>query len=82
MEACTPVFEAGGLSGTIAAIATDRSTALAVTCNPANTTAAKNGNNSISCDAAETGDAASLGDVSMALLVGSLIFAVFAFGGL
>ncbi|KAI4763048.1 hypothetical protein E4T52_04815 [Aureobasidium sp. EXF-3400] len=82
VEACTPILEGGELSGTIAAIATDRSTALAVTCNPANTTAAKNGNNSNTCDAAETGDAVRLGDVSMVLFVGSLVVAVFGFGGL
>jgi hypothetical protein len=86
VEACTPVFEAGGLSGTIAAITTDRSNAQALTCNPANTTAAKNGNNSNSCSAADsqpgTGAAARLGDVSMALLVGSLAIAVFGFGSL
>ena len=82
VEGCTPILEGGELSGTISAIATDRSTALAVTCNPANTTASKNGNNSNTCDAAETGDAARLGDVSMVLFVGSLVVAVFGFGGL
>jgi hypothetical protein len=81
VEACTPYMVADELSGTIAAIATDRSTAEAVTCNPANTTAAKNGNFSNSCSAA-TGAAARLGDVSMTLLIGSLVVAVFGFGSL
>jgi hypothetical protein len=81
VEACTPYMVANELSGTIAAIATDRSTAEAVTCNPANTTAAKDGNFSNSCSAA-TGAAAGLGDVSMTLLVGSLAIAVFGFGSL
>jgi hypothetical protein len=82
VEACTPYLLAGELSGSVGAIVTDRSSALAVTCNPANTTAAKNGNNSNSCDAAETGDAETLGGVSMILLVGSLVVAVFGFDGL
>ncbi|KAI4838102.1 hypothetical protein E4T44_08205 [Aureobasidium sp. EXF-8845] len=86
VEACTPYIVADELSGTIGAIATDRSTAEAVTCNPANTTAAKNGNFSNSCSATDsqpgTGAAARMGDASMALLVGSLAIAVFGFGSL
>jgi hypothetical protein len=84
VEACTPYIVASELSGSIAAIATDKSTAEAVTCNPANSTAAKNGNNSNSCSAADsaTGDAAGLGHASMALLVGSLVLGVFGFGSL
>lgn len=81
VEACTP-FPPGGdveLSGTTAAITTDRSTAEALTCNPANTTAAQNGNYSNSCSTAdmqpEEGAASGLGGVSLVLLFGSLLVA-------
>ncbi|THV89796.1 hypothetical protein D6D26_09643 [Aureobasidium pullulans] len=81
VEACTP-FPPGGdveLSGTTAAITTDRSTAEALTCNPANTTAAQNGNYSTSCSTAdsqpEEGAAGGLGGVSLVLLFGSLLVA-------
>jgi hypothetical protein len=86
VEACTPYIVAGELSGTPTAIASDRNVVEALTCNPANTTAAKNGNNSNTCSAADSqtgaGDVVRLGDVSMALLVGSLVVAVFGFGSL
>jgi hypothetical protein len=86
VEACTPYIVASELSGSIAAIASDRGVVEALTCNPANTTAAKNGNNSNTCSAADsqTGAGASgrLGDASMALLVGSLVLGVFGFGSL
>ncbi|THX89898.1 hypothetical protein D6D08_03694 [Aureobasidium pullulans] len=81
VEACTPFPPSGDveLSGTTAAITTDRSTAEALTCNPANTTAAQNGSYSISCSTAdsqpEEGAAGGLGGVSLVLLFGSLLVA-------
>ncbi|CAD0111459.1 unnamed protein product [Aureobasidium uvarum] len=86
VEACSPYSTADGLSGTFAAIVLDRSSVEAFTCNPANTTAAKDGNNSNSCSAADsqpdTGDATRLGSVSMMLLVSALGVAVLGFESL
>ncbi|THY35943.1 hypothetical protein D6D01_00873 [Aureobasidium pullulans] len=79
VEACTPFPPSGDVefSGTTAAITTDRSTAEALTCNPANTTAAQNGNYSISCSTAdsqpEEGAASGLGGVSLVMLSASLL---------
>lgn len=85
VEACTPYPQAGELSGTIAAIGTDRDTAVAlVNCNPANTTEAKQGNYSSSCGTEDekTGDASGTKHASMVLLLGALGVACFGFGGL
>ncbi|KAG9605979.1 hypothetical protein KCU77_g484, partial [Aureobasidium melanogenum] len=87
VEACSPYSLADiSVSGTFAAIVSDRSSVEALTCNPANTTAAKNGNNSVTCSDASSqlpiGDASRLGGVSMMLLVGSLVIATFGFAGL
>ncbi|CAD0092401.1 unnamed protein product [Aureobasidium mustum] len=86
VEACSPYTIADGLSGTFHAIVSDRSSVEALTCNPANTTAAKNGNNPSNCSDASSqlpiGDASRFGGVSTILLVGSLGVAVFGFGSL
>jgi len=83
VEACTPYPVTGEeLSGTIAEIGTDRQAAVAVSCNPANTTQAKEGNYTGSCDAVETGDAAGRGHVSVLLLVCALGVAMFGFEGM
>lgn len=85
VEACTPYPQEGELSGTIAAIGTDRETALALaSCNPANTTAAKEGNNTNSCSSEDekTGDASRTQQASMVLLVCALGIASVGFGGL
>ncbi|KAH0276768.1 hypothetical protein KCU91_g3647, partial [Aureobasidium melanogenum] len=87
VEACSPYSLADeSISGTFAAITTDGSTLDALTCSPANTTAAKNGNNPSNCTDASSqipvGDASCLGGVSMILLVGSLMVATFGFAGL
>ncbi|KAI4739638.1 hypothetical protein E4T50_09916 [Aureobasidium sp. EXF-12298] len=87
VEACTPYDLADiSISGTFAAIATDGSTLDKLTCNPANTTAAKNGNNPNNCTDASSqlpvGDASRFAGVSLMLLVGSLMVATFGFAGL
>ncbi|KAG9664717.1 hypothetical protein KCU64_g492, partial [Aureobasidium melanogenum] len=87
VEACSPYSLADeSISGTFAAIVSDRSSVEALICNPANTTAAKNGNNSVTCSDASSqlpvGDASQLGGGSMTLLVGSLMVATFGFAGL
>lgn len=79
VEACSPYSQDDSLSGTFAAIVSDRSTVEALTCNPANTTAAKNGNNSDTCSDASSqlpiSDANRLDGVSTGLLVGTLLIA-------
>ncbi|KAH0334442.1 hypothetical protein KCU81_g9458, partial [Aureobasidium melanogenum] len=85
VEACTPysINGGGGFSGTFAPVVSDASTVDALKCNPANTTQAKNGNNSATCEDASSqlpvGDASRLGGVSMLLLVGSLMVATLGF---
>ncbi|KAH0337261.1 hypothetical protein KCU74_g1697, partial [Aureobasidium melanogenum] len=86
VEACTPYSIIGDdFSGSFGAIVSDASTVDALKCNPANTTAAKNGNNSVTCSDTSSqlpvGDASRLGGVSMMLLVGSLMVATFVIGG-
>ncbi|KAG9763610.1 hypothetical protein KCU73_g1341, partial [Aureobasidium melanogenum] len=55
VEACTPYSIADSqLSGTIAAIVADGSVVETLTCNPANTTAAQNGNSSNSCSSTDS----------------------------
>ncbi|KAI4743705.1 hypothetical protein E4T50_05903 [Aureobasidium sp. EXF-12298] len=50
VEACTPFgWEEGMINGTLAAIATSPETALALVCNPANTSLASSGNNTNFC---------------------------------
>lgn len=84
VEACSPLSFDSSISGTFQAIVSDRSSVEALTCNPANTTAAKNGNNSNTCSDASSqlpvGDASRFGGVSTILLVGSLGVAVLGFG--
>lgn len=84
VEACSPYENAGSLSGSIHEIATDREAAMAVVCNPANTTAAKEGNNTNSCSSEDekTGDASRMQQASMVLLVCALGVVCFGFGGL
>lgn len=84
VEACTPSFIGESFSGSIHEITTDEAAARAVSCNPANTTEAKNGNNTNSCSTEDrkTGDASAMGHASVVLLVGALGAAVFGFGGL
>ncbi|KAG9765640.1 hypothetical protein KCU73_g350, partial [Aureobasidium melanogenum] len=87
VEACAPYsLAAETISGTPAAITTDGSTLDKLTCNPANTTAAKNGDNSNNCTDASSqlpvGDASRFGSVSLMLLVGFLMVATFGFTGL
>lgn len=87
VEACSPINSIGGqISGTFATIVSDRSMVESLTCNPANTTAAKNGNNSNTCSDASSqipvSDASRLGGVFTMLFVGSLGVAVLGFGSL
>lgn len=84
VEACTPYSQTGELSETVAVIGMDRDTALTVSCNPANTTEAKEGNYTGSCDTEDekTGDASGLKHASMGMLVGALGVACFGFGEL
>jgi len=50
VEACTPFgWETGTINGTLAAIATSPETAMALVCNPANTSLASSGNNTNFC---------------------------------
>jgi hypothetical protein len=50
VEACTPFgWEEGMINGTLAAIATSPETAMALVCNPANTSLASSGNNTNFC---------------------------------
>ncbi|KAI5236761.1 hypothetical protein E4T43_08415 [Aureobasidium subglaciale] len=77
IEACTPYSNTGGsLFGTIGPITSDRSAVAALTCNPANTTEAKNGNNSNSCTGTEDQTGMS---VANGLRGGSLVLLISAF---
>jgi hypothetical protein len=83
VEACTPYSIADAqLSGSIAAIATDRSVAEGMTCNPANTSAAQNGEFSNSCSTTgsppEKNTASGLGAASLGLLFCTLFVAALA----
>lgn len=87
VEACTPYsIIDDSFDGTFGAVVSDASTVDALKCNPANTTAAKNGNNSLTCSDTSSqlpvGDASHVGGVSMMLLVGSLMVATFGFAGI
>ncbi|KAI5195651.1 hypothetical protein AUEXF2481DRAFT_6964 [Aureobasidium subglaciale EXF-2481] len=78
VEACTPILGVGDqLSGTIATITSD---SVGLTCNPANTTKAKNGNNSNSCTGTEDqtgmGVADGLKGGSLVLLLSALFVAI------
>ncbi|KAI5200582.1 hypothetical protein E4T39_05711 [Aureobasidium subglaciale] len=80
-EACTPYSNTGNpVSGIIAPITSDRSVVAALTCNPANTTEAKNGNNSNSCTGTEdqtgVGVADGLRGGSLVLLIAAMSVAV------
>ena len=84
VEACTPYASTTGvLSGSTHEISTNDAAARAIVCNPANTTRAKEGNNTNSCTTEDekTGDAVK-GQASMVLLVMALGLAVFGFGDL
>ncbi|KAK5999440.1 hypothetical protein QM012_005441 [Aureobasidium pullulans] len=85
VEACSP-YDPVDISGTFQAIVSDRSAVEALTCNPANTTAAKNGNNSNTCSDTSSqipiSGASRVDGLSTLLLVGSLVVTAFGFGGL
>lgn len=70
-----------GLNGKIGPVITDREFAERLTCNPSNTTQAKNGNYTGSCDGAEdtTGAGSTFGGVSLALLATSMMVAFVGF---
>lgn len=87
VEACTPYSNSpgGGLSGTLATISTSVQAAQALTCNPANTTAAMNGQNPSNCSSSESGTAPSDGNtggagaasgVCLSLLLACVAFAL------
>ena len=79
MTACTldGVKNGDGLSGLTSQVTTDREIAESLTCNPSNSTQAKNGNYTRSCVDAEevTGVGNKLGRVSLTLLATSLLVA-------
>jgi hypothetical protein len=85
VEACAleGVKYGDGLSGVANLVATDREIASSLTCNPSNTTQAKNGNytGSAGCSASQdaTGTGSALGGVSLALLAGSTLAAFVGF---
>ncbi|KAK6007398.1 hypothetical protein QM012_004212 [Aureobasidium pullulans] len=85
VTACTLEGEkyGDGLSGVINEVVTDRESAENVTCNPSNTTQARNGNYTGSRGCAgtqdETGAASTVGGVSLALLSVSLLVAFVGF---
>jgi hypothetical protein len=72
-----------GLSGVINQVTTDRETVEGLTCNPSNTTQAKNGNytGSAGCNVTEdaTGAGSTLSNASLALLATSLLVAFVGF---
>lgn len=79
VTACTldGVKNGDGLSGLTSQVTTDREIAESLTCNPSNSTQAKNGNYTRSCVDAEevTGVGNKLGRVSLTLLATSLLVA-------
>ena len=79
VTACTldGVKYGDGLNGAINKVITDRESVERLTCNPSNTTQARNGNYTGSCTGAEdaTGAGSTLGSVSLALLGTSLLVA-------
>ncbi|KEQ73367.1 hypothetical protein M436DRAFT_63677 [Aureobasidium namibiae CBS 147.97] len=83
VEACTLDNAENGdrLNGLTNSVVTDREIAGSLTCNPSNTTQAKNGNYTGSCTGAEdaTGAGSTLGGVSLALLATSLLVAFVGF---
>ncbi|KAK6001153.1 hypothetical protein QM012_003236 [Aureobasidium pullulans] len=86
VQACTPDLSTlgGRISGRIGPVTIVGDDLKWLTCNPANTTQAKNGNASNSCTGTEdetdhTGTASGLGEVSLLLLSGSLLVAFVGF---
>ncbi|KAI5206180.1 hypothetical protein E4T39_02761 [Aureobasidium subglaciale] len=80
VEACNPeLLSSGEPNGYIGSVTTDPETAAGITCNPSNTTQAKNGNynGSSSCSSTEdkTGTASSMGGASLLLLSSALLVA-------
>ncbi|CAD0098860.1 unnamed protein product [Aureobasidium mustum] len=85
VEACTlDLRSEGRLEGLTSPVITVGDDLETLTCNPANTTQAKNGNYSSSCTGSEeeadhTGAASALGGMSLLLLSGSLLVALVGF---
>ncbi|KAG9551602.1 hypothetical protein KCU71_g10838, partial [Aureobasidium melanogenum] len=84
VEACTPDLRNGTISGDIGPVMSVGGGLERLTCNPSNTTQAKNVNYSASCAGSEeeadyTGTASTLGGVSLLLLSGSLLAAFVGF---
>ncbi|KAH0342757.1 hypothetical protein KCU81_g5458, partial [Aureobasidium melanogenum] len=84
VEACTPDLRDGKITGDIGPVISVGGGLEKLTCNPSNTTQAKNGNYSASCtgsdaEADHTGTANPLGGVSLLLLSGSLLVAFIGF---
>ncbi|KAH0011710.1 hypothetical protein KCU78_g9949, partial [Aureobasidium melanogenum] len=84
VEACTPDLRNGTIIGDIGPVISVGGGLEKLTCNPSNTTQAKNGNYSASCTGSEdeadhTGTASALGEVSLLLLSSSLLAAFVGF---
>ena len=65
IEACTPFsITANGISGSLATVSTSSDKAEALTCNPANTTAAQNGENPSNCSSSNSSSSGGSGQGS------------------